>query len=48
MEIPGTGISFLQHIYTKTGQYPVPLTQDENRLYQKLQRSHPNELIALL
>ena len=25
---------------TKTGQYPVPLTQDENRLYQKLQRSH--------
>ena len=27
-------------ITTKTGQYPVPLTQDENRLYQKLQRSH--------
>ena len=37
-------LQFIFHFYstftTKTGQYSVPLTQDENRLYQKLQRPH--------
>ena len=31
-------ISVLQHILHENCPIPVPLTQDENRLYQKLQR----------
>ena len=33
-------ILVLQHIHHENRPIPVPLTQEENRLYQKLQRSH--------